>query len=546
MEPEDERVGYDEASDVERTPRRSRRSLATEEQVKAEALEEGLPLEGDEGVTRCVCGSTDENLGLMIQCETCKCWQHCACMGMHTEEECPDVYYCEQCRPENHIDLLRALGFLASPKVPKRGASRSSRQAFVKESARELREARDAIRALAAENAARLLGENNNRSPTKSSAPKRRTMNSRDIGEGGWEQIPPGLLHDESEAHEDDEERKRKREPDTDEAEPAGGPAEIAKRRRTQTESNVRRREEKQDTPERSRKSAPAPREDKPRHPNQYTYRKQEAGAPPPRSREARRVVDSGSRQGTPLPDIRSTLPEHLSHLSYLMPPVVGDDTLRDDTAAAAERTRGPEPFALVAPIDPSNKVRFPQKRMTLGEMRKRVRTIGEYVTRVQIEAVEREKRICFLKEIGVCPTTEATAADQPCETTTEEGAQPAASNDEPPSPASAETHADAQPDAPTDVQAYDAPSESAALHTTSHDASGAERGALAQEIPNEDTLDEKDSEDAASVAASASAEADMLPISMQFVEQLTRDLTSFQRYFSGVVARADEVDPVS
>ena len=34
---------------------------------------------------------------------------------------------------------------------------------------------------------------------------------------------------------------------------------------------------------------------------------------------------------------------------------------------------------------------------MTMSEMRKRVRNIGEYMTRSQIEAVEREKRMKLL-----------------------------------------------------------------------------------------------------------------------------------------------------
>ncbi len=103
---------------------------------------------GDEGVTRCVCGSADENVGLMIQCETCKCWQHCVCMGMQVEEDCPDVYFCEQCRPELHIPLLRSLGLL--PKSSKKGSGKGA-----KYSARELKEAKEAIAMLAQENARR-------------------------------------------------------------------------------------------------------------------------------------------------------------------------------------------------------------------------------------------------------------------------------------------------------------------------------------------------------------------------------------------------------
>ncbi|KAG0018218.1 hypothetical protein BGZ80_007448 [Entomortierella chlamydospora] len=40
--------------------------------------------------------------GVMIQCETCKVWQHCPCVGLGDGEVTPDYYYCESCRPENH------------------------------------------------------------------------------------------------------------------------------------------------------------------------------------------------------------------------------------------------------------------------------------------------------------------------------------------------------------------------------------------------------------------------------------------------------------
>lgn len=203
-----------------------------------------------EGVTRCICGSNDEDIGLMIQCENCKCWQHCSCMGMHREEDCPDVYYCEQCRPEEHIPLLRSLGFLISnSKASRKGAANSA--AAKEAAAKELQDARDAVAELIKKNEKRradgmspiatgattlppapatastpaqapaptatgrgqrrLTSESHDHpngagatadshasSSSSSSAgrksPKRRsTMNSRD---SGWEPIPPGLLHE--------------------------------------------------------------------------------------------------------------------------------------------------------------------------------------------------------------------------------------------------------------------------------------------------------------------------------------------------------------
>ncbi|RCH79531.1 hypothetical protein CU097_001324, partial [Rhizopus azygosporus] len=57
----------------------------------------------DESVTRCVCGK-QHSIGLMVCCDDCEVWQHCECMGLE-EEDIPDQYFCEQCRPEDHIQI---------------------------------------------------------------------------------------------------------------------------------------------------------------------------------------------------------------------------------------------------------------------------------------------------------------------------------------------------------------------------------------------------------------------------------------------------------
>lgn len=158
------------------------------------------------------------------------------------------------------------------------------------------------------------------------------------------------------------------------------------------------------------------------------------------------RNAASTSRTGTPIPSEAARLavpshpgsawgmPEHLSHLSNLLsspnpenltlnfPSTKGlPRTLVASAAASAaakEREReklgkeeitlengekvwrrryrdkaSPQPFQTISVVENNTKIRFPPKRMTLGEMRKRVRNIGEYVTRTQVEAVERGRR---------------------------------------------------------------------------------------------------------------------------------------------------------
>ncbi|KAF9971301.1 hypothetical protein BGZ73_005772 [Actinomortierella ambigua] len=75
------------------SPRRSNRGGHARSKKKEE--------DDDGGTTRCVCNEQHHE-GVMIQCETCKVWQHCPCVGLGDGEVTPDKYYCETCRPQNH------------------------------------------------------------------------------------------------------------------------------------------------------------------------------------------------------------------------------------------------------------------------------------------------------------------------------------------------------------------------------------------------------------------------------------------------------------
>ena len=55
------------------------------------------PKEDQEDVIQCICGMLLEE-GIMIQCSTCKCWQHVDCV--HADTTLAD-YYCEKCEPRD-------------------------------------------------------------------------------------------------------------------------------------------------------------------------------------------------------------------------------------------------------------------------------------------------------------------------------------------------------------------------------------------------------------------------------------------------------------
>ncbi|KAG0021814.1 hypothetical protein BGZ80_001642 [Entomortierella chlamydospora] len=82
------------ARGIPSSPRRSHRGGHPKSKKREEEEDDG-------GQTRCVCNQQHHE-GVMIQCETCKVWQHCPCVGLGNGEVTPDKYYCDSCRPENH------------------------------------------------------------------------------------------------------------------------------------------------------------------------------------------------------------------------------------------------------------------------------------------------------------------------------------------------------------------------------------------------------------------------------------------------------------
>ena len=62
-----------------------------------------------------MCGDKEEVTGLtnnpkMICCDKCEAWQHNLCMNIpEDDDDLPEQYFCEQCKPANHKELLAAI-----------------------------------------------------------------------------------------------------------------------------------------------------------------------------------------------------------------------------------------------------------------------------------------------------------------------------------------------------------------------------------------------------------------------------------------------------
>lgn len=49
----------------------------------------------------------EEDDRVMIVCDNCEAWQHNECMEIsENPDDLPDQYFCEQCKPEDHKELL--------------------------------------------------------------------------------------------------------------------------------------------------------------------------------------------------------------------------------------------------------------------------------------------------------------------------------------------------------------------------------------------------------------------------------------------------------
>jgi hypothetical protein len=89
-------------------------------------------------------------------------------------------------------------------------------------------------------------------------------------------------------------------------------------------------------------------------------------------------------------------MPDHLKHLSHLLPTPTPTPLVVPAPTTYSMSAQGVEQL-----YEQPTKVRFPNKRMTMPEMKKRARNVLEYLGRVEVEMSERAERRALLKKAG-------------------------------------------------------------------------------------------------------------------------------------------------
>ncbi|KAF2849564.1 hypothetical protein T440DRAFT_508715 [Plenodomus tracheiphilus IPT5] len=90
--------------------------------------------EEEDALIRCVCGDQRDIRGRqMICCDTCEAWQHNKCLGLPEGDFWNNKnYYCEICKPEDHVELLAAMSRGEKPWARKKGSKPKPRPSDVK------------------------------------------------------------------------------------------------------------------------------------------------------------------------------------------------------------------------------------------------------------------------------------------------------------------------------------------------------------------------------------------------------------------------------
>jgi len=99
-----------EAEAAEQKPKKGKAKPVKKGSQQAEQEEDDD--EEENAIIRCICGQyeEDDEPRTMVCCDKCSAWQHNDCMGItEDEDELPEHYFCEQCKPQDHKPLLAAM-----------------------------------------------------------------------------------------------------------------------------------------------------------------------------------------------------------------------------------------------------------------------------------------------------------------------------------------------------------------------------------------------------------------------------------------------------
>ncbi|KAI8335714.1 hypothetical protein BC941DRAFT_429151 [Chlamydoabsidia padenii] len=351
----------------------------------------------DEGsTTRCLCGET-HNDGLMVQCDKCEVWQHCECMGLMTEHDIPDQYYCEECKPENHTAMKTHGGrtrrsycseektstINPDKKAPKKRMTMNSQEACL-----SLEDV------LAVRNA--LVFNQNNKQSSKSPSPspttafdeetqdpsnhstKRKREDNATVKNEQQDPPPPqddnvtGTLNPSSESTTNGLDTiKNHMDGDTIEAKITPAPRPIKNKR------NATARSKSAATPDVSiDTSANTPTDVKPQNTKSS-------------DKKGRQNSGGGTRRQTNKPRSRTSTPQPNETSSPLLSSASFNPTSHEinPQSSADTGTSLFDRFSAESRAEsPPARIRYPTSRMTLSEMNRRAKQILEYISSLQVE----------------------------------------------------------------------------------------------------------------------------------------------------------------
>ncbi|ORX49448.1 hypothetical protein DM01DRAFT_1338122 [Hesseltinella vesiculosa] len=302
------------------------------------------PSSDDSSTTRCLCGET-HSVGLMVQCDKCEVWQHCECIGL-AEQDIPDQYYCEQCKPVNHAEYRTPNGKLrhtynsdGMPQIPEKKAPKKRMTMNSQEASLSLEDVL-ATRQVLGLHSVNHTEVSPSTSPTKTA----------------FAEKPPLP------------QPKRKR--DVSPPTPDSASSDLKEADQSQVRKSLKRQKENDNGLASSSSSQPS---------GQHTpsTKRSQAAVKRTSSKRSSSHKPSRSRTSTPQPPDEQPSPQELQ------PPTTYANSVGDslfERFSAESRA-----------ISPPAKVRYPSARMSLSEMSRRAKQILEYISSIQVDLANKQ-----------------------------------------------------------------------------------------------------------------------------------------------------------